>query len=320
MTTVTLADSCSILSLPLVLVQEVALRLDARSLCRFSQTCRALHSALSDNALWKQVFIQHDWGWFFLAVLREKVTLDKYDGDWKSLYAKAYKRTSPLQNGRFCSSPIVGRVVDWGTFYKAISWLFPKREQKIFMSGLGGAGKTTFLYKLSRTYCRSDDLIISIPTIGFCIENLSMRNIDFTCTDCEDGHCHCTSCLSSALKNHDIARAKKKFSAAWAPIFENSKAIIFVVDCAAEDDYLYITREYLYRFCLDDHFASVPLLILANKIDLPNARTEANLYSLLELSLLNLLAPTRPWVLLPCCATSGQGIKEALEWLSAVLD
>ena len=42
------------------------------------------------------------------------------------------------------------------------------------MVGLDGAGKTTILYKLK--LC---DVITSIPTIGFNVESVSYKNINF---------------------------------------------------------------------------------------------------------------------------------------------
>ena len=47
-------------------------------------------------------------------------------------------------------------------------------EMRILMVGLDGAGKTTILYKLK--LC---DVITSIPTIGFNVESVSYKNINF---------------------------------------------------------------------------------------------------------------------------------------------
>lgn len=46
------------------------------------------------------------------------------------------------------------------------------RETRVLMLGLDGAGKTTLLYKL-----KLDELVQTIPTIGFNVEHVSYRNL-----------------------------------------------------------------------------------------------------------------------------------------------
>ena len=53
-----------------------------------------------------------------------------------------------------------------------------KQEKRILMIGLDAAGKTTILYKL-----KLGDVITSIPTIGFNVETVEYKNIEFTVWD-----------------------------------------------------------------------------------------------------------------------------------------
>ena len=53
-----------------------------------------------------------------------------------------------------------------------------KEERRILMVGLDAAGKTTILYKL-----KLGDVITSIPTIGFNVETVEYKNIEFTVWD-----------------------------------------------------------------------------------------------------------------------------------------
>lgn len=58
------------------------------------------------------------------------------------------------------------------------------------------------------------------------------------------------------------------------------------------------------------------LLVFANKQDLPKALKVGDVAEKLELASLR----TRPWHIQGCCATSGDGLYEGLDWLSATLE
>ena len=58
------------------------------------------------------------------------------------------------------------------------SRLFDKKEARILMLGLDGAGKTTILFKL-----KLGEVVSSVPTIGFNVETVEYRNIKFNVWD-----------------------------------------------------------------------------------------------------------------------------------------
>ena len=53
-----------------------------------------------------------------------------------------------------------------------------KTEVRIIMLGLDAAGKTTILYKL-----KLGEVVSSVPTIGFNVETVEYKNINFTVWD-----------------------------------------------------------------------------------------------------------------------------------------
>ena len=57
------------------------------------------------------------------------------------------------------------------------------------------------------------------------------------------------------------------------------------------------------------------LLVYANKQDLPNAMSAAEMTD--KLGLNNLRG--RSWYIQACCATTGDGLYEGLDWLSSTL-
>ena len=54
----------------------------------------------------------------------------------------------------------------------------PKKQCKVVMLGLDGAGKTTILYSL-----KLGDVLMTIPTIGFNVEELNYKTIKFMVWD-----------------------------------------------------------------------------------------------------------------------------------------
>jgi ADP-ribosylation factor protein 1 len=53
-----------------------------------------------------------------------------------------------------------------------------RRDMRILMVGLDAAGKTTVLYKL-----KLGEIVTTIPTIGFNVETVQYKNINFTVWD-----------------------------------------------------------------------------------------------------------------------------------------
>lgn len=61
----------------------------------------------------------------------------------------------------------------------------------------------------------------------------------------------------------------------------------------------------------EEKLAHVPVLLMANKQDLLNALSPAELTSELGLNDLR----DRTWQILPCSARTGEGLQEGMEWL-----
>ncbi len=59
-----------------------------------------------------------------------------------------------------------------------LSFLFPSQPIRTLMLGLDAAGKTTVLYKL-----KLGEVVQSIPTIGFNVEEISFQNLKMSVWD-----------------------------------------------------------------------------------------------------------------------------------------
>jgi len=112
---------------------------------------------------------------------------------------------------------------------------------------------------------------------------------------------------------------QQKIRALWRYYFQGVGALIYVVDsndrervdgaAAGGDD---SAREELANVLRADELRDVPLLVYANKQDLPNRMELAELVD--RLGLVNV--HDRKWYAQPCNALTGDGLYEGLDWLS----
>eukprot|EP01079_Euglenida_sp_SAG-EU17-18_P007314 gene7313-1306_t len=202
------------------------------------------------------------------------------------------------------------------------------------MVGLDAAGKTTVLYKLklgevvttiptigsrparhsqpinvaalsdvvSQASTRAFDTAAcihhwcegpSVPPPGFNVEQVEYKGIYFTCWD---------------------VGGKDKLRPLWRHFFQDTDALIFVIDSNDRDRFTQ-SRDELQRFVHEDQLANAPLLVLANKQDLPNAAPPAEIADALGLLALR----HRQWNIIGTCGPTGEGLYEGLGWLAETL-
>ena len=125
-----------------------------------------------------------------------------------------------------------------GNFASIFKRLLSKKEVRILMLGLDGAGKTTILYKL-----KLGDNVTTIPTIGFNVETLEYKNINFTVWD---------------------VGGQDKIRRLWRHYYMNTHALIFVVDCN-DRDRVDEARQELTQMLHDEEMKDAVLLVFANK-------------------------------------------------------
>merc|ERR1712166_867708 len=173
-------------------------------------------------------------------------------------------------------------------FTKIWQRMVGKTEMRILMVGLDAAGKTTILYKL-----KLGEVVTTIPTIGFNVETVQYKKIEFTVWD---------------------VGGQDKIRPLWRHYFQNTQGLIFVVD-SNDRDRVVEAREELQRMLNEDELRDALLLVFANKQDLPNAMNAAEITDKLGLHSLR----QRAWYIQAACATSGDGLYEGLEWLAQSL-
>lgn len=163
------------------------------------------------------------------------------------------------------------------------------RETRILLLGLDAAGKTTILYKM-----KLGENIHTFPTIGFNVESVKYKNLNFTCWD---------------------IGGQDKIRPLWRHYYPGTDAIIFVVD-SNDRDRMGEVHEEMVKMLQDPEMPDqMQVLVFANKQDLPHAMKPVDIADKLHMSQLR----CQNWYVQPCDAISGDGLYEGLHWLSTVL-
>merc|ERR1712038_1102366 len=105
-------------------------------------------------------------------------------------------------------------------------------------------GKTTILYKL-----RLGEVITTIPTVGFNVEVVEYKNINFTVWD---------------------VGGQDKIRKLWRHYYMGTQGLIFVVD-SSDRDRIENACEELMKMVHEDEMRDAIILVFANKQDLQEA-------------------------------------------------
>ncbi|TWW70861.1 ADP-ribosylation factor-like protein 5B [Takifugu flavidus] len=88
--------------------------------------------------------------------------------------------------------------------------------------------------------------------------------------------------------------------------------IILVVD-STDRERLAISKEELYRMLAHEDLRKAAVLIFANKQDMKNCMSAAEISTYLTLSSIK----DHPWHIQSCCALTGEGLCQGLEWMTS---
>lgn len=166
---------------------------------------------------------------------------------------------------------------------------FSERHAKILMLGLDAAGKTTVLYKV-----KLNEIVSTIPTIGFNVETVQpVRNVSFTVWD---------------------VGGQDKIRPLWRHYFTGCEGLIFVVDSVDKSRFKEAKNELDWILESDD-MVGVPVVVMANKQDLPGAVPPMEVASALGLHDVR----GRKWHVHGTSATVGDGVLETMHELSALV-
>ncbi|PAN49330.1 hypothetical protein PAHAL_9G441600 [Panicum hallii] len=176
-------------------------------------------------------------------------------------------------------------------FYGLWKYVFTKDEFHVLILGVDKAGKTTLLEKLKSIYLKGEGLPPDrvVPTVGLNIGRIEDANAKLVFWD-----------LGGQVGLRTI----------WEKYYEEAHAIMYVIDAATASSFE-DAKSALAKVICHEHLRGAPLLIVANKQDLPGVINDEELSEFLNLKELD----ERPYMFQAVSAYDGRGIKSGIDWL-----
>ncbi|XP_065908753.1 ADP-ribosylation factor-like protein 6 [Dysidea avara] len=179
-----------------------------------------------------------------------------------------------------------------GLFDKFFGWMkMKKRKAAVLCIGLDNSGKSTIINQLKPAQAQQSDIV---PTVGFTVERFTSSDISFTVFD-----------MSGQGRYRNL----------WEHYYKEAEAIIFVIDSSDKLRMVVAKGELdllLGHESIKDQ-KNIPILFLANKMDLRDAASAIEVSTVLELSKIK----DKSYFICSTNALTGEGLQEGVQWLSS---
>ncbi|PAA54400.1 hypothetical protein BOX15_Mlig007684g2, partial [Macrostomum lignano] len=165
-----------------------------------------------------------------------------------------------------------------------------KREANVLVVGLDNSGKTTIINKLKPANATMQNIV---PTVGFNVERLEMKNLRMTCFDMS---------------------GQGRYRNMWEHYYRDCDAIIFVIDSSDKLRFV-VAKDELEQLLAHDAIRTrgIPFLFYANKMDHKDALSPVKCTQMLGLK--DCLS-NKSWNIVPSNAISGEGLQAGIDWLA----
>ncbi|XP_045474650.1 ADP-ribosylation factor-related protein 1 [Harmonia axyridis] len=176
-------------------------------------------------------------------------------------------------------------------FYK---YMVKKDEYCVLILGLDNAGKTTYLeaakMKLTKNYSAINPLKIT-TTVGLNIGRIEVNGI--------------------SLNFWDLG-GQAELQSLWDKYYAESHAIIYIVD-SSDRERIDESKETFDKVIASENLKGVPLLVLANKQDIPECMGVREVKPIFNKNAQ--LIGKRDCMVMPISALTGDGVDEGIRWL-----
>uniref|UniRef100_K3WSN4 ADP-ribosylation factor-like protein n=1 Tax=Globisporangium ultimum (strain ATCC 200006 / CBS 805.95 / DAOM BR144) TaxID=431595 RepID=K3WSN4_GLOUD len=169
-------------------------------------------------------------------------------------------------------------------------YLFSKAELHLLIVGLDDAGKTTLLEQLKGMFGKKPGIPLDKipPTVGLNIARVDLKR--------------------SRVIFWDLG-GQERLRVIWNKYYSESHGIVFVIDSANEARFQE-AKDTLQTMLSHPELQGIPLLVLANKMDLEDARNVNMISQVLDVESLQGAVAAHP-----ICALTKEGIEDAVNWL-----
>ncbi|KAI7865811.1 ADP-ribosylation factor family-domain-containing protein [Spinellus fusiger] len=173
------------------------------------------------------------------------------------------------------------------------SYVTRKEEYYVLIIGLDNAGKTTLLERIKAVFMGVAGLAPDriAPTVGLNIGRVMIK--------------------STKINFWDLG-GQRDLQSIWERYYRECHAIVFVVD-STDKRRLEECKQTFEKIITNDQTEGVPILMLANKQDVPGASRVEEIKEVFNQIAAKLGA--RDSRVLPVSALEGDGVREAIDWL-----
>ena len=168
-----------------------------------------------------------------------------------------------------------------------------KRNEKIAVVGMPNAGKSTFFYRLQLGHIERENL-----TEFFIIKKINFKIFEFV--------------------SWDLGSSDPIIKASTNKILQNCTGLIIIVDSAEKKEFVHLEKilkkeiKHIFEI-LSINDDSLPILLFANKQDLPNSINPKELFSI---AFENIDEQKKREVFIqPCSTINGDGVSKGIDWL-----
>lgn len=175
--------------------------------------------------------------------------------------------------------------------YTLLSGLYEQHMRKdqfyILILGLDDSGKTTLFERIRQEYTGKSNHVV--PTVGLNMSSVPVQNVILTLWD---------------------LGGQQALQKLWASYYSQAHCVVFLVDATAPARFAQVQTAFA---AVLDGIHNIPVLLLANKMDSPDACSITDIQNVFNKVAVGMDA--RDSKVLAISALNGDGISAAVEWV-----
>lgn len=161
-------------------------------------------------------------------------------------------------------------------------------EKQVLILGNTASGKTKLIFRI-----KLSEAVTTIPTIGYNMETVDISNKHIILKD---------------------VGGQEKIRFLWKEHYSEANGLIYVYDVNDANSFD-ASVQILKQVLVEPELEGLPMLIMANKIDLGYQMDPSSIVDAVGQDLFN----GRDYIVFPCSAENGDGVADGMDWLASQL-